>query len=91
MQGLKTMSILGSLLLSGCYVTPYPPQERLVERDVVDQNGNVVERDHYVVDEVPPPPRVEVVGVAPFPGALWIHGYWGHERYGWRWRPGYWR
>ena len=39
----------------------------------------------------PPPPRREVIGVAPGPGFLWIDGY-----YGWRsgggyyWVPGRW-
>lgn len=45
----------------------------------------------------PPPPRVEVVGVAPAPGYVWIGGYWGwaggrHEWVPGRWeapRPGY--
>ena len=45
----------------------------------------------------PPPPQVEVVGVAPAPGYFWIGGYWGwaggrHEWVPGRWeapRPGY--
>ncbi len=37
----------------------------------------------------PPPPRVEVVPALPYPGAVWIGGYWGW--YGGRhvWVPGY--
>ncbi|MBV9620265.1 MAG: YXWGXW repeat-containing protein [Gammaproteobacteria bacterium] len=50
----------------------------------------------YVYD-APPPPRYEVVGVAPAPGYFWIGGgwYWEGGRYAWhpgRWearRPGY--
>ncbi len=34
-----------------------------------------------VVAEAPPPPRVEVIGVAPGPGFFWVPGYW-------RWGPG---
>jgi len=49
------------------------------------------------VTVAPPEPRVEVVGVAPVPGYLWIGGYWGWAggRHDWvpgRWeapRPGY--
>jgi len=43
-----------------------------------------------VVVEAPPPPRVEIIGVAPFPGALWINGYWGWRGNGHVWVPGYW-
>lgn len=50
-----------------------------------------------VVTVAPPAPEVEVVGVAPFPGAFWVGGYWGWNagRHVWvrgRWeapRPGY--
>jgi hypothetical protein len=45
----------------------------------------------------PPPPQVEIVGVAPAPGYVWIGGYWNwvggrHEWVAGRWeagRPGY--
>ncbi len=45
----------------------------------------------------PPPPRAEVVGVAPYPGYVWIGGYWNwsgnrHVWVGGHWeapRPGY--
>ncbi len=40
---------------------------------------------------VPPPPaRVEVVGVAPFPGAVWIRGHWIRRGDDWVWIKGYW-
>ena len=50
-----------------------------------------------VVMVAPPAPQVEVVGVAPVPGYIWIGGYWNWvgNRHGWvggRWeapRPGY--
>ena len=58
------------------------------------------DQGHYVggvVMVAPPAPRVEVVGVAPYPGYVWIGGYWGwvggrHEWVPGRWltgRPGY--
>lgn len=45
----------------------------------------------------PPPPQVEVVGVAPAPGLVWVGGYWNwvggrHVWVGGRWQappPGY--
>lgn len=51
----------------------------------------------YYVDTPPPPPQQEVIGVAPYPDAVYINGYWGWEggRHVWhhgRWdhgRPGY--
>jgi hypothetical protein len=40
---------------------------------------------------VPPPPRYEVVGVAPRRNAVWVQGHW-HRRFGqWVWVRGYWR
>lgn len=59
-------------------------------------------RDVVMVE--PPAPRVEVVGVAPYPGYIWLGGYWrwngnrhewieGHwqaPRPGYRWAPHHW-
>lgn len=85
----------GTLALAGCTVHHYepPPRDRVVERTVVDQNGNVVERDTIVEDGAPPPPaRVEVVPVVPYPGAIWVGGHWVHYRHrGWIWVGGHWR
>src|SRR5258707_15488503 len=60
----------------------------------------VPDQGHYaggVVMVAPPVARVEVVGVAPYPGYVWVGGYWGwvggrHEWIPGRWvagRPGY--
>ncbi len=38
----------------------------------------------------PPPPRVEVYGVAPGPGYVWIGGYWNWAGGRHVWVPGYW-
>ncbi len=38
----------------------------------------------------PPPPRVEIVGVAPYPGYIWIGGYWGWQGGRHAWVPGRW-
>ncbi len=55
----------------------------------------VVEPDqrHYygaVVMVAPPEPRVEVVGVAPTPGYVWIGGYWRWVGGRHEWVEGYW-
>jgi YXWGXW repeat-containing protein len=40
---------------------------------------------------VPPPARVEVIGVAPRRDAVWVPGHW-NRRYGrWHWVNGHWR
>jgi len=41
------------------------------------------------VREAPPPPRGEVIQVAPGPGYVWISGHW-IWRHGWVWAPGHW-
>jgi len=74
--------------LSGCVVTARPAY----------YGGGAL------IAVAPPAPQVEVVGVAPFPGAFWIGGYWRwtgerHEwvrgrweapREGYRWVPHTW-
>ena len=39
----------------------------------------------------PPPARVEVIGAAPYRGAVWVPGHWARARYNWVWVRGYWR
>ncbi len=43
-----------------------------------------------VVRVGPPPVRVEVYGTPPYPGAVWIAGYWQHRRGEWFWISGHW-
>jgi hypothetical protein len=84
-----------SLMLSACVVAPYGPPHRgpvYVPAPVVVGPAPVI-----VAPAPPPPPYVEVRPVVPFPGAIWIGGYWGwnagrHVWIGGRWappRPGY--
>ena len=40
---------------------------------------------------VPPARRVEVIGVAPYRGAVWVPGHWVRGRYDWVWVSGHWR
>jgi hypothetical protein len=38
----------------------------------------------------PPPPRVEVIGVAPAPEFVWIRGFWSWDGMAYAWMPGHW-
>lgn len=38
----------------------------------------------------PPAPQVEYYGRAPYPGDIWIGGYWQWTGGGYRWQRGYW-
>jgi len=40
---------------------------------------------------VAPPARVEVVGYAPYRGAVWIPGHWARSYGEWVWIRGHWR
>lgn len=53
----------------------------------------VPDQAHYVggvVMVAPPAPRVEVIGVAPSPGYVWIGGYWNWVGGRHVWVPGRW-
>jgi hypothetical protein len=72
-----------SAALTGCVVAPaYPRYPVYADEGVYD---------------APPPPRYEVIGVAPYPSWFWIGGFWTwsggrHAWVGGRWeapRPGY--
>ncbi len=44
-----------------------------------------------IYSELPPPDdQVEVVGVAPGPGYIWLNGYWGWEGGRYAWHAGRW-
>lgn len=68
--------VASSLVLGGCIIAPAPPAYR-----------------YYVSEPVPvapPPPREEVIGVAPVQGYVWIAGYWGWVGGRHAWVPGRW-
>ena len=69
--------VLAALSLSACVVAPYP-------RAAYYPPGEVV------TDVPPPQPYVEVVPAIPFPGAVWIGGYWGWSGSRHSWVPGRW-
>ncbi|MDQ6679576.1 MAG: hypothetical protein M3Y67_01250 [Pseudomonadota bacterium] len=87
MVNLKTVAVaLSALALSACVVAPYPRQ-----------SAYYPEAGGVYAEAPPPAPYVEVVPAIPYPGAVWIGGYWGwsggrHNWVGGRWerpRPGY--
>lgn len=46
--------------------------------------------EEYYVDTPPPAPQEEIIGTAPYPGAVYVNGYWGWERGRHVWHRGYW-
>ncbi|MFM2448912.1 MAG: hypothetical protein RIS44_1362 [Pseudomonadota bacterium] len=68
-----------ALSLSACVVAPYP------RHAVVTEPGY-----GPVVGVAPPSPYSEAIPVAPYPGAVWVGGYWGWSGHRHQWVPGYW-
>ena len=99
--------LTAAALLSACVVAPYPAR-RVVYAEPVPAGQQPMPVDSYdssvVVDVAPPAPYVEVQPAIPYPGAIWIGGYWGwgggrhywvpgrwdHGRPGYRWQPHAW-
>jgi YXWGXW repeat-containing protein len=54
--------------------------------------AGVAYEDSYGYATVAPPAyvQVDVQGVAPYPDAIWIDGYWNWSGNRWLWRRGYW-
>ncbi len=75
-----------ALLLAGCVVVPahraYGPGP--------GYGGGYGGDYGAVIDAPPPAPYYEAQPVMPFPGALWIGGYWGWAGGRHNWVPGYW-
>lgn len=46
--------------------------------------------NEYYVDTPPPPPQEEYIGAPPYPGAVYVNGYWAWEGNRHVWRRGYW-
>ncbi len=75
------LAALSVVALSACVVVPYPRQGGYYSGPVAGGSGGVVGA---------PAPYVEVVPSIPFPGALWIGGYWGWGGGQRQWVPGRW-
>lgn len=76
--------MLGSLLLAGCTLFESNSQPTTVQRE------QVVVREPVLVRDTPPPPRTEVITVAPSPHHIWTSGYWTRDDGSWTWQSGYW-
>jgi WXXGXW repeat (2 copies) len=44
-----------------------------------------------VVSQPPPPPRAEMIPMAPLPSHVWVPGQWVAQGQHWVWRPGRWQ
>ncbi|HEY8050695.1 MAG TPA: hypothetical protein VIE63_16100, partial [Ramlibacter sp.] len=79
-KAIASLSLAGALLaLGGCAVYPYPG-------DPYYGGGG----PEVVAPYGPPPLVAETYGVAPYPGALWIGGYWGWQGGRHVWTQGRW-
>jgi hypothetical protein len=75
---LLVLTTVCGLLAAGCY-------HRVAHERVVATPSNPV-----VVEEPPPSPRTEVVGVTPGPTHVWQSGFWSYTEGRWIWAPGRW-
>lgn len=75
---LRAAGIALALLVGGCVVAPHP--------------GYYAPRyqDQVRVELAPPAPQVEVIGVAPYSGYIWLGGAWFWEGGRHIWHPGHW-
>jgi hypothetical protein len=79
------LPVIAGVLLSGCashhqetvWTTDQPVTTTRTTRTVV-------------VNEAPPPAKVEVETTSPGPTQSWIQGYWMHSGDRWVWVPGHW-
>ena len=85
-------AVLLSAALAGCVVAPLPrPYYGGPPAPVYGPGpGPAYGGEGEVVGVAPPPPQYEVIGVAPFVGAVWIGGYWGWSGGRHVWVPGRW-
>jgi WXXGXW repeat (2 copies) len=77
---LRSIAVCGgaALLLSACVVAPYPAGPAYPQAGAGD----------VIVSSAPPAPYAEIVPVMPYPGAIWISGYWGWNQGRHHWVPG---
>lgn len=76
---------LSALALTGCVVAP------VGQPYYSDPYSNVPDTQVYApvyAPIAPPAPYVETVPVAPYPGAIWIGGYWNWTGHRHAWVPG---
>jgi WXXGXW repeat (2 copies) len=74
-RALVPAGVLAAALLSGCVIAPARPY---------------YPPEDAVVTAPPPPPREEIIGVAPYPGYVWLGGHWGWSGRSHVWIGGRW-
>jgi hypothetical protein len=78
------LAAVASSTLVGCVVAPLGPAPYYAGY------GSYPGYAADVVPMAPPPPRVEVVGVAPADGQVWVGGYWNWTGARHVWNGGHW-
>lgn len=78
MKATVLAAAVAATVLSGCIVVPAH------RGGYYDGGGSTV-----IIDTPPPPPYAEVQPVMPYPGAVWVGGYWGWQSNRHQWVPGY--
>ena len=83
---LATALATSALMFAGCVVSrePHPRREVAVVAPAPEVQGTIV------VQEVPPPLRVEVITARPSPQHVWIKGHWRYANRGYVWEAGRW-
>lgn len=76
--------LLSALALSACVVAP--PRQQVVYRTVAAPQ---IQTEVIYTDIAPPPPPVEVIGLAPA-GYFWVGGFWQWQGGRHMWRGGHW-
>lgn len=74
------VAVAASALMSGCTYNEAAPAPAAPSRVVVVHDGA----------GAPPPPQVEVIGVAPWRGAHWVRGHYVWRHHHWVWIRGHW-
>lgn len=92
----RLRALLGSALtllsMSGCVMVPAGHHAPVYRQPapVYSPGGHDDGTAVVIAPAAPPPPRMEVVPVMPFVGALWIGGYWNWVGHRHVWVPGHW-
>jgi hypothetical protein len=71
-------------------IVQQPPPQVVVQQPQPQPQIIVQQTQPQVVEMAPPAARVEVIPPSPYPGHVWVHGYWRWGGHGWVWMPGVW-
>ena len=79
------LTLAATSLLSACIVVPVGGRHRGHDGYYADEGGQ------GAVVVAAPPPQVEVIGLAPGPGYIWISGFWNAMGGRQVWIGGHWQ